>query len=97
MKATLRTYNTAELAIMEAVRDQLKWYLGEEIGHDPETDPEAAVELEMRFAQWIVTGGGAWLRSLPEISEIYGKADSATDDSPLECDSPLAANLPTTK
>ena len=67
----LKKYNSAEMAIMQTVRDRLKWYLGEELGFDPETTPDSAIELEMRFAKWITTGGGAWLRSIPEIHAVY--------------------------
>ena len=49
----------------------MKWYLGEELGYDPETTPDSAIELEMRFAKWITTGGGAWLRSIPEIHAVF--------------------------
>jgi hypothetical protein len=73
----LQKYNTAEVELMQTVRDQLKWCLGEELGFDPSSDPDASIELEMRFAKWITTGGGEWLRSLPQINEIYtnGKDD----------------------
>ncbi len=60
----LKRYNRAELAVMRTVRDQLKWYLGEELGFDPDLTPESQMELELRFAQWVTTGGGgAWLLS----------------------------------
>jgi hypothetical protein len=67
----LKKYNSAELAIMQTVRDSLKWFLGEELGYDPDANPDSAIELEMRFAKWITTGGGAWLRSLPEIHSVF--------------------------
>ena len=67
----LQKYNTAEMELMQTVRDRQKRHLGEELGFDPSTDPEASIELEMRFADWITTGGGEWLRSLPQIHEIY--------------------------
>ena len=67
----LQKYNTAEVELMQTVRDRLKWHLGEELGFDPVSDPDASIELEMRFAKWITSGGGEWLRSLPQIHEIY--------------------------
>ena len=72
----LQKYNTAEVELMQTVRDQLKWQLGEELGFDPASDPDASIELEMRFAKWITTGGGEWLRSLPQIHEIYEEDDN---------------------
>jgi hypothetical protein len=67
---SLRTYNKSQLAILCTVKDELKYYLGEEINHDPEGDTEALTELETRLANWLtVGGGGAWLRSLPEVSK----------------------------
>ena len=65
---SLQSYNNAELAILKAVKDDLRWHLGVELGHDPQSDPRAIVELEMRFAAWLLNGGGAWLRSLPQIN-----------------------------
>jgi len=71
---SLRTYNKSQLAILKAVKDDLKYYLGKEIGRDPQGDPEALTELETRLANWLtVGGGGAWLRSLPEVQEEFTK------------------------
>ena len=71
---TLRTYNKSQLAILCTVKDDLKYYLGKEIGHDPQGDAEALTELETRHANWLtVGGGGAWLRSLPEVQEEFTK------------------------
>ena len=71
---SLRTYNKSQLAILCTVKDELKHYLGEEIDHDPQDDAEALVELETRLANWLtVGGGGAWLRSLPEINKNLTK------------------------
>ena len=67
---SLRTYNKSQLAVLRAVKDDLKYYLGKEIGHDPQGDAAALTELETRLADWLtVGGGGAWLRSLPEVQE----------------------------
>ena len=71
---SLRTYNKSQLAILCTVKDELKYYLGEEINHDPQGDAEALTELETRLAVWLTTGGGgAWLRSLPEVNEEFTK------------------------
>jgi hypothetical protein len=71
---SLRTYNKSQLAILCTVKDEFKHYLGEEINHDPQDDPEALIELETRLANWLtVGGGGAWLRSLPEINKNLTK------------------------
>ena len=71
---SLRTYNKSQLAILCTVKDELKYYLGEEIDHDPQDDAEALIELETRLANWLtVGGGGAWLRSLPEINKNLTK------------------------
>ena len=66
----LRKYNNTEIAVMRTIRDQFKWYLGEELGFDPQKDAEAMMELEMRFAKWLLDGGGEWLRNLPAVHEI---------------------------
>jgi len=71
---SLRTYNKSQLAILKAVKDELKYYLGEEINHDPEGDAAALAELETRLADWLtIGGGGAWIRSLPEVQEELTK------------------------
>lgn len=71
---SLRTYNKSQLAVLRAVKDDLKYYLGKEIGHDPQDDAAALTELETRLADWLtVGGGGAWIRSLPEVQEELTK------------------------
>jgi hypothetical protein len=71
---SLLKYNKSQLAILRTVKDELKHYLGEEINHDPQSDPEALAELENRLAVWLTDGGGgAWLRSLPEIDKNLTK------------------------
>jgi len=71
---SLLKYNKSQLAILRTVKDELKHYLGEEINHDPQGDPEALAELETRLAVWLTDGGGgAWLRSLPEIDKNLTK------------------------
>ncbi len=71
---SLAKYNKSQLAILCAVKDELKHYLGEEINHDPQGDAEALTELETRLANWLtIGGGGAWLRSLPEINKNLTK------------------------
>jgi hypothetical protein len=71
---SLLKYNKSQLAILCTVKDELKHYLGEEINHDPQGDSEALIELENRLANWLTDGGGgAWLRSLPEIDKNLTK------------------------
>ena len=67
---SLRKYNKSQLAILCTVKDEFKHYLGEEINQDPQSDADALTELETLLADWLtVGGGGAWLRSLPEINK----------------------------
>jgi hypothetical protein len=62
-RMTLKKYNTAEISQLEAVRDRLKWLLGEELGFDPQTDPKALQEVERRLAHWLLDEhGGEILR-----------------------------------
>ena len=71
---SLAKYNKRQLAILCTVKDEFKYYLGEEIDHDPQSDPAALIELETRLANWLTDGGGgAWLRSLPEIDKNLTK------------------------
>ena len=62
-RMTLKKYNTAEIQQMEAIRDRIKYFLGEELGFDPQTDPEALQEVERRLAHWLLDEhGGEILR-----------------------------------
>ena len=66
---SLRTYNKAEIAILESVRAELKWHLGVELGRDPEDSSKDLMEVEMRLARWLTNGGGgAWMASMPHIN-----------------------------
>ena len=59
----LEKYNKAEIQQMEAIRDRIKWVLGEELGFDPQTDPRALQEVERRLAHWLLDEhGGEILR-----------------------------------
>ena len=59
----LKEYNEAEIALMQGIRDRLKWFLGEEIGKDPSEDPKALQEVETRFIHWLLEEhGGEQLR-----------------------------------
>ena len=59
----LEKYNKAEIQQMEAIRDRIKWVLGEELGFDPQTDPLALQEVERRLAHWLLDEhGGEILR-----------------------------------
>ena len=64
-------YNNAEFAVMRAVKDELRWHLGVELGRDPRNSQADRVELEARFAVWLIDGGGAWLRELPEVNREF--------------------------
>jgi len=62
-RMTLKKYNQAEIQQMKAVRDRLQWFLGEELGFDPRTDPQALQEVERRLATWLLDEhGGEILR-----------------------------------
>ena len=63
----LKRYNQTEVAIMQEIHDSIKYHLGEELGRDPYLDPEAMIEVEMRFAAWLINGGGEWLRNRPQV------------------------------
>ena len=62
-RMTLKKYNTAEIQQMEAIRDRIKYFLGEELGFDPRKDPKALQEVERRLAHWLLNEhGGEILR-----------------------------------
>ena len=63
----LKRYNKTEVAIMQEIHDSIKYHLGEELNRDPYLDPEAMIEVEMRFAAWLINGGGEWLRNRPQV------------------------------
>ena len=69
----LSEYNNAQITVMKAVKDELRWHLGVELGRDPRLEQKDKIELEVRFACWLIDGGGQWLRELPEIHSEYIK------------------------
>lgn len=71
---SLLSYNESQLEVLSTIRDEFKYYLGEEINCDPQADDKALADLETRLADWLtIGGGGAWLRSLPEINKNLNK------------------------
>jgi hypothetical protein len=64
----LKRYNSVELDILQNVRNQIKWHLGVELGYDPDSAPTGFIEVEMRLATWLTSGGGGeWMASKPEV------------------------------
>ncbi len=61
---------------MEKVRDEIKWNLGVEWANggrsitDPSLTSEGFLEVEMRFADWLINGGGKWMSERPEVSKF---------------------------
>lgn len=72
----LRHYNQKQLAEIQRVKDEIKWYLGIEKNHDPYHYPEDKAIIEERLANILLNGFGAYLRTLTCKEEIYsGSAD----------------------
>lgn len=61
MQKTLHQYISAESAELHRIFDEVKWYVGEELGRDPRNSPEDMRIVKDRFASVILSGAGAWL------------------------------------
>lgn len=61
MSQSLHQYISAESAELHRIFDEVKWYVGEELGRDPRNSPEDMRIVKDRFASVILSGAGAWL------------------------------------
>lgn len=59
----LKEYNAGQRQRLQKVRDEVKWYVGERLGYDPDTTEEGRLEVEDYFARVIISGVGAWSAS----------------------------------
>jgi len=66
---SLQQYNNIQQSILEGIYDTIKWHLGVELGRDPYLSTDDTLEVEMRMATWLLDGGGAWLRTLPQVQQ----------------------------
>ena len=67
----LQNYNQKQRAEIQRVYNEIKWYLGEEKGHDPSLYPEDKAIIEERLANILLNGFGSYLRSLATTQEDY--------------------------
>ena len=65
----LRRYNELQQKELQRVRDEIKWYLGEQLHHDPYLNQTDRTTIEDRFAEIIIKGFGAYLASLNKKTE----------------------------
>lgn len=61
MQQSLHQYISAESAELHRIFNEVKWYVGEELGRDPRNNPEDMMIVNERFAGVILSGAGAWL------------------------------------
>lgn len=72
----LDKYNQNQRAEIQRVYDEIKWYLGEEKGHDPYYHPEDKSIIEERLANILLNGFGSYLREIATKEEDYtGSSD----------------------
>lgn len=67
----LKNYNKKQRAEIQRVYDEIKWYLGEEKGHDPYYHPEDKAIIEERLANILLNGFGSYLHTLTTSHEDY--------------------------
>lgn len=65
----LKRYNSLQLAELNRVHDEIKWYLGEKLGRDPCLSPEDRKLVEDKFVEIILNGFGKYLANLNEKIE----------------------------
>jgi len=61
MPQSLHQYISAESAELHRIFNEVKWYVGEELGRDPRNNPDDMRIVNERFAGVILSGAGAWL------------------------------------
>lgn len=67
---TTQEHNYAQFREMERVRDEIYWHLGVELGRNPRLSKLDSAVAEGRFAEWILSGGGAWLAEQTEELDL---------------------------
>lgn len=78
----LKRYNEAQQKELKRVYDEIKWYLGEELKHDPYFNPEDKKIIEEKLAAVLINGFGEYLRNLNKNRGIDCNPDTPNDKTP---------------
>jgi hypothetical protein len=60
-KAFVARRNGAQMAELQRIKRECRWYVGERLGYDPMSTVEGRQEVELYFVGVISSGAGAWL------------------------------------
>jgi hypothetical protein len=72
----LKIYNAEQQKEIQRVYDEIKWYLGEELKHDPCFNPEDKKIIEGKLAELLISGFGEHLRNLNKAKDIDCNPDN---------------------
>lgn len=75
----LKRYNEEQRKEIQRVYDEIKWYVGEELKHDPYFSPEDKKIIEERLANILINGFGEYLRNLNKAKGIDCNPDEDTN------------------
>lgn len=78
----LKRYNEEQRKEIQRVYDEIKWYVGEELKHDPSFSPEDKAIIEERLATVLIDGFGEYLRNLNQTRGIDCNPDNPNDKNP---------------
>ena len=56
-----RDHNNRESKMLEKIRDDSAWLVGERLGYDPTTTSEGRAAIELEMADAILRLAGAWM------------------------------------
>jgi hypothetical protein len=75
----LKRYNEEQQRELQRVYDEIKWYLGEELKHDPFFSAEDKKIIEDKLATVLINGFGEYLRNLNKKKGVDCNPDESPD------------------
>jgi hypothetical protein len=69
--SSLEEHNKRQIALLEKLRDDTAWYIGEKMGSDPMQSVEGRARVEMAMAEIIADGFGAWAAKQAQEQDTF--------------------------
>jgi len=80
----LKRYNNAQRRELQRVYDEIKWYVGEKLGKDPDKDVEGKKIVSLKMADVILNGFGAYLSTFSRIEAESQESQSNNPSSSFQ-------------
>jgi hypothetical protein len=58
---SLQAHNTNQFDDLKRIKQEVKWYVGEKLGYNPDETPEGQKEVSDYLAGVIISGAGKWM------------------------------------